>query len=195
MNKLLDLAKRRKSIRNYKEDDNIELEKILYALRVALEAPSGRNCQPWQFLIIRDKETKKIVRSICEAAEKEFHMKINNEFKEWLKKRGITWRKTFLTQAPYLILVYSNKECPYSIQSTWIAIGYLILALEEQGLASLTYTPSKTIEINKALNVPKKYRLETIIPIGYPAKEKEKEPRMKPSEKIFIDEWGNPLKQ
>lgn len=54
--RLLTIAKRRKSIRNYKPDVEIPIEKILAAINVAIEAPSGRNCQPWQFLIITDKK-------------------------------------------------------------------------------------------------------------------------------------------
>lgn len=188
--RLLPIAKKRKSIRNYKPEAQIPLEEVLAAIQVALEAPSGRNCQPWQFIIITDREIKREVRRICEEYERIFHSKLKGEFKEWLEKRGITWRKQFLEDATYLIVVYSNKECPYPIQSTWLAIGYLLLALEDMGLASLTYTPPKTDKINELLNTPNNYRLETIIPVGYPSKEKVKEPREKLENKVYINKWG-----
>jgi len=43
----------------------------------------------------------------------------------------------------------------YYIQSTWIAIGYLLLALEQKGLATVTYTPSKVRWFNEFLGIPK----------------------------------------
>lgn len=130
------------------------------------------------------------IREICEKNEKILHSRLKREFKEWLDARGITWRKTFLEDATYLIIVYSNKRCPYPIQSTWLAIGYLILALEDLGLASLTYTPPKTNEINNILDTPNDYRLEVIIPVGYPSTDKMKEPRENLENKVFINRWG-----
>ena len=192
-NIVLMLARRRKSIREYRRGGDIPIEKILTAIEAALEAPSGRNCQPWRFIIIRDKGLKRRIREACEEAEKPFHQRVKGEFKKWLQDRGITWRKPFLEDAPILIAVYSDTECPYPSQSTWIAIAYLILAIEAEGLASLTYTPSKTSKVNEILGVPNRYRLETIIPVGYPSGEKKKEHRAGLEERVFIDRWGNRL--
>jgi len=186
---LLELARRRKSIRRFKPNAKIPLTRVLEAIKVALEAPSGRNCQPWQFIIIDDKDTKHKIRTACEEAEKKFHKKIKGEFKKWLKERNITWRKPFLEEATYLIVVYTDKRCPYTVQSTWLAIGYLLLALEENGLASLTYTPSNPEKISYILNVPQQYKLEAIIPVGYPKGEKKKEPREPLHSKVHINKW------
>ena len=191
---LLELAKRRKSIRRYKPNAEIPLTQVLEAVKVALEAPSGRNCQPWQFIIIYDKEMKHKIRVACEEAEKKFHEKVKGEFKKWLDERNITWRKPFLEEATYLIVVYTDKRCPYTVQSTWLAIGYLLLALEENGLASLTYTPSNTKMINDILDVPPQYKLEAIIPVGYPQEDKKKEPREPLYNKVYINKWGTQIK-
>ncbi len=187
---LLNLAIRRASIREFDPNKPPSLDKVLYCIRVALEAPSGLNCQPWRFLIIRDINTKRSIRGICENGEKNFYANIPSKFREWLTKRNFSWRKPFLTEAPYLLLVFSDISCPYFIQSTWLAIGYLLLALEEQGLSSLTYTPPNPNKISKFLNVPKRFRLECIIPIGYKKRDKKKEPRANISEKTYIEEWG-----
>ena len=46
----------RKSVRNYVEGQisDIQYEKIL---RAAMAAPSAKNMQPWEFIVIKDKET------------------------------------------------------------------------------------------------------------------------------------------
>jgi len=55
--------------------------------------------------------------------------------------------------------VFAELGKPYAVQSTWLAIGYLLLALEEEGLASLTYTPPGSREISEILEIPKGFQL------------------------------------
>ncbi len=192
MPKLLDLATRRASIRAFSRDP-IHLADVIYAIRVAHEAPSGANRQPWRFLIVTDDHVKSKIRHVCELAEREFHKIAPSWFKNWLRDKGISWRKPFLTDAPVLVLIFFKKDEPYASESTWLAIGYLILALEERGLASLTYTPSRSEDVNEVLNVPKAYCLAAIIPIGHPLCRKAKEPRTPLKRLCFLNTWGNPL--
>ncbi len=56
---LLELARNRKSTRSLK---NPPIEYVLDVIRVALEATSGLNCQPWYFYIVSDKSLKKKIR-------------------------------------------------------------------------------------------------------------------------------------
>ena len=190
---LLDLAKNRKSTRAFKKRPLPSPESILKSIEVALEAPSGLNCQPWFFLIITKKELKKKIREYCENEEKSFHSIAPDYFKIWLKKKKISWKKPFLTDAPYLILVFSDMKCPYAIQSTWLSIGYLLLALEEKNIASLTYTPPNPAKLRNLLGINKRYSLQTIIPVGYPKKIKIKEKRKSIKEKVFLNVWKNPF--
>ena len=188
---VLKLARRRRSIRRYKSTP-INLDKVLYAIMAALEAPSGANRQPWRFIVVDDPELKARIRSECERWEKRFHESphLPAWFREWASSRGITWRKEFLTDAPYLIAVASYRKAPYARESTWLAIGYLLLALEEAGLASLTYTPTNPRAVARILGIPEDYTLETIIPVGEPAEDKRKEPRLSLSEAVYYNLWG-----
>jgi len=190
---LLDIARRRKTTRSFKKGEIPPLNDILEAIEVALEAPSGLNCQPWYFLIVSDSKIKKKIRKFCEHEERLFHEIAPDFFKEWLKKRKITWKKKFLTDAPYLILVFSDMKCPYAIQSTWLSIGYLLLALEDKELSSLTYTPPNTSRLRNILGIDRRYSLQTIIPVGYPKKEKMKEERKKIEEKVYFNKWGKSI--
>lgn len=165
------------------------MEHVLYVLDVARHAPSGANRQPWRFVVVLDEKKKEEVRRICENIERTFHMKVSGWFKEWLKSRSISWKKSFLTDAPVLIFVFAKKTEPYSLQSTWIAIGYMLLAAEELGYSTLTYTPSEIKWANKLLRVPEEYVLEAIIPLGK-FKEKPEPPGRLPLEKIiYCNEW------
>lgn len=61
---VMDAIKKRRSIRNYKPDDIPEnvLNKLLNAMRLA---PSGKNRQPWKFIVVRDKVTKTKLAAAC----------------------------------------------------------------------------------------------------------------------------------
>ena len=189
---LLRLASSRRSVRRF-HPDPIPLSDIEYALDVARHAPSGANRQPWRFLIISDRKTKELIRTRCEEVEKRFHEKVSSSLKQWFMEKGITWRKPFLTEAPFLILVFGDVSQPYWLESVWIAVGYLLLAIEELGYGSLTYTPSETSWAAELLNVPKNYRLQAIIPVGKPMDEKGQEERRALEEVCYLDRWGNPF--
>lgn len=191
---VLELAKRRKTIREF-SSEKIDLEDVIYAINVAKEAPSGANRQPWRFVIVIDNEKKKVIREICERIEKRFYSKAPDWFKTWASSLGITWEKPFLTQAPVLLFVFADIKAPSAVQSVWLAIGYILLALEERGLVTVTYTPSELRWANELLKVPNNYRLQAILPIG---KMKmgynyEKQPRFRISDILFLEEFGRKM--
>lgn len=170
------LAKNRKTVRKFKSDVP-NIDDILYTIKVAKEAPSGMNSQPWHFLIIDDPQIKRKIKIIAEKAEKTFFEKAKGKLKEFLITNNISWEKEFLNSAPYLLLVFSDIRFPFSKESTWISIGYLLLALEEKNLSTVTYTPPNPLEISKLVNAPKYYKLEVILPIGYSNESKNKQKR------------------
>ena len=189
---VLELARRRRSVRRYLPRE-VDIEKVLYGVRAALEAPSGANQQPWRFVVVKDAEVKARLRRVCEEGERRFYEKVRGELREWLARRGFTWEKPFLTEAPYLVAVFAELGKPYAVQSVWLAVGYMLLALEEAGLASLTYTPPNPGEARAVLGAPRRFALQTIVPVGLPREEKAKEPRMSLEDAVFLDAWGRCL--
>lgn len=186
---LIDLAARRRTIREFKEVP-IGMDDVMYCIKVAIQAPSGANKQPWRFIVIDDPKLKKRLREACEKEEKVFHKDAGADLKEWLKLKGITWRKAFLTEAPILLAVFSNQEAPYATESTWLAIGYLLLALEERGLSTVTYTPPHPEKLRGLFSAPEGYKLETILPIGYPANHGPKKERRPYHSFIYRNSWN-----
>ncbi len=55
--KILEVIKKRRSVRKYKKDP-IPEEALLRVLEAARLAPSGKNFQPWKFIIVKDKALK-----------------------------------------------------------------------------------------------------------------------------------------
>jgi nitroreductase len=72
-----------------------------------------------------------------------------------------------LENAPYLICIFGNPNQPYHKESLWLAAGWMLLASEEMGLSTLTYTPEDMSFLKRLLEVNDPYTPELIIPIGY----------------------------
>lgn len=184
-----EIAGRRRSIRKFRRD-KFSMHILLECIDAAKEAPSGSNAQPWHFILVEDAALKEKLREVCERGERKFYSHVRGELAEWLKSRGLSWQKPFLSDAPYIIAVLARKKAPYSRESVWIAVGYLLLALEEMGIASLTYTPPNREEVAELLNCPAEYRLEVLIPTGYPDEQKVKEARRGLKDIVSLNYFG-----
>ncbi|WP_026416919.1 nitroreductase family protein [Actinomadura oligospora] len=151
-------------------------EVVEHALRAAATAPSGANVQPWRFVVITDPERKRRLREAAEAEEREFYKhRASPEWLEALAPLGTDWRKPFLEDAPAVIVVFEVHKGPHSPrpyyvkESVGIAVGFLLAALHQAGLATLTHTPSPMKFLNEVCERPREERAYVVIPVGYPA--------------------------
>lgn len=186
---VFDLAARRRTTRIFAKTP-VEFEDVIYCLKAAAQAPSGANRQPWRFVLVDDPRIRERVRAACEEQEKRHHASVETSLKQWFMSKNITWQKPFLTEAPMLLAVFSNQKMPYATQSTWLAIGYIMLALEERSLSTLTYTPSYPENVRSVFNAPEEYLLEAILPIGHSADSKPKEPRRPLQASLHRNLWN-----
>ena len=62
-----------------------------------------------------------------------------------------------------------NEPTYYSQESVGIAVGLLLAALHNMGLATLTHTPSPMRFLQEILGRPKNEVPFVLIPVGYPA--------------------------
>jgi len=108
---------------------------------------------------------KRRIRVECESAERKWWSKAPNWFLRWARSASLTRSKPFLEEAPFLVSVFHDTAKPYSLESTWIAIGFMILQATELQLSTLTYTPVNT-RVRELLKVPQRYALAAILPIG-----------------------------
>jgi len=170
---------RRRTIRTFSSRP-VPLEIITECLRAAGTAPNGANMQPWQFVVVSDPEVKKQIREGAELEEREFYeRRASTEWLEALAPLGTDWRKPFLEDAPYLIVIFGLKETIlpdgdkrknyYVTESVGIATGMLITAIHNAGLASLTHTPSPMGFLNRILKRPANERPFLVLVVGYPA--------------------------
>ena len=174
------LMQKRRSIRDF---SSIPVDRAIIenAVRTAGLAPSGANRQPWHFAIVSNPDIKTKIREAAELEEKEFYAGKAGEV--WLKDLiplGTDPKKPFLEIAPYLIVVFQQnydmdpdtgeKIKHYYIQeSVGLACGFLIAALHNAGLATLTHTPSPMGFLRDLLGRPKHEKPVMIIVAGHPS--------------------------
>lgn len=150
---MLEVLKVRRSIRKFKEK-KIEKEKIEQLIKAVLLSPSSRNLRPWEFIIVDNKESlKKLSLS---------------------KEHG----SSFLKDAALGIVVIADSEkCNVWIEDCSIAAIILQLTAETINLGSCWiqirerwHDTTITAEeyVKKVLDISDKYKVESIIAIGYP---------------------------
>ena len=177
----LALMAKRRTVRDY-SDRSVPREIIANAVRTAALAPSGANQQPWTFVCISDPAIKSRIRAEAEEEEKSFYSGRAGE--EWLgalRHLGTDWEKPFLETAPWLIAIFGQRygttpdggkvKHYYVPESVGIAAGFLIAALHNAGLATLTHTPSPMGFLNEICGRPDNEKAYILLVAGYPAED------------------------
>jgi iodotyrosine deiodinase len=172
---------KRRSVRDF-SDKGVPKEVIENIIKAAGSAPSGAHKQPWIFCIISDATLKSEIRKLAEIEEYEnYHGRMSDSWKEDLEHLGTDHIKEFLEVAPYLIVVFKKvydldeegekSQNYYVNESVGIAVGFLISAIHQAGLVTLTHTPSPMKFLQTALGRPKNEKAFLLLPVGYPAKD------------------------
>lgn len=154
----------RRSVR-YFSDNPVPNELIESLIATAASAPSGANQQPWTFVAVTDPALKKEIREAAEEEERAFYEhRASSEWLQDLEPLGTNWVKDFLEVAPVLIVVFrqsyglredgSKRKYYYTAESVGIAAGFLIAAIHQAGLVTLTHTPSPMNFLEKILRRP-----------------------------------------
>jgi len=150
---LFEAIKGRRSIRSFKQTP-IPEEIINKILEAACWAPSAGNLQSWEFILIKDEETKK---KLCDAA----------------------LGQCFIQEAPLTIVVCANQKRSssrygsrganlYSICDASAAIQNILLSAYALGLGTCWIGAFYEDEVSRILELPEGIKPIAIIPIGYP---------------------------
>ena len=167
---VMDAIKARRSIRKF-EDKPIEKKKIDLLLRAAMQAPSGTNEQPWEFIVVENKDT---LEKLSHAHE--FAMAMKNGTLAIVcaanKKFFVTdklWQQDLAAASENILL----EAVELGLGATWMAIAPFEDRMEY--MTNLFSLPEEILPFN-------------MIILGYPAKEKGFEDRYKP-ERVHIEKW------
>ena len=145
----------RRSIRAF-TDKPVDRQIIEDLVDCARLAPTARNVQPWEFVVVTDNAS---LRGLADLAD---HGK-------------------FIADAPVCIAVFS-KETKYFLEDGSAATTQLLVAAHALGLGACWVAGDKKTymdAVRRLLDVPRGYRLISLIALGHPndpAPQKDKRP-------------------
>lgn len=154
---MIEAIAKRKSIRSF-ADKAVEPEKVEQLLRAAMRAPSGINGQPWEFVVMNDKEALAAMQKLSPGGRA-------------------------LQSAPMAIVVL-EKEIPFRTEKrlTWLTpqdLGActenILLQAVEEGLGACWMgvgpgTPGQAA-LSQLLQLPEGIKPYSIVAVGYPAED------------------------
>lgn len=173
-----ELMKKRHTVREYSTKP-VPRKIIENCIKATGLAPSGANHQPWHFAIIESPDAKSKIREAAEEEEKTFYAgRASDEWLGALEPIGTNDSKPHLTTAPWLIVIFAQRTSTdrngrkfknyYVNESVGIATGFLITALHNAGLSTLTHTPNPMKFLNDLCDRPATEKAQMILVVGHP---------------------------
>ena len=146
---IMQCIKERRSIRRFDSTRDVEEEKIQKCLEAARWAPSASNKQPWQFIIIRDKDIREKLAELHPYGR-------------------------FMVESPVVFVPLGdpNRHPKYFHSDTAVAIQNFLLAAYAQGLGTCwagVIASSFEPPMKELLGVPKDLQIICTVAVGYPA--------------------------
>ncbi|MBN1756090.1 nitroreductase family protein [bacterium] len=145
-----DLVRKRYSARAYLSKP-IEDEKLKLVMEAARVAPSSRNIQAWKFIVVREPDLRQQM------------MRAAND-------------QAFVGDAPVIIAGvtlepdhYMRCDIPAGVVDLSIALDHLTLQAAELGLGTCWIGSFYQDKVKKILQIPEKYKVVSLITLGYPA--------------------------
>lgn len=154
---MLEVIRKRRSVREFLQK-GVEEEKLLEILKAAMFAPTAWNLRPWEFIVIKDKKT---IEELSKA----------------------TPYAGFAKGAPVVIvIIYDIKKGKRFKEDCSICAENIYLEATAQGLGTCFVQIAEGKEagvgepeefVKRLLSIPENYRVQCLMPLGYPAKSPE----------------------
>ncbi len=170
--KALELIYSRKSVRNY-TGANVSQELLDEIMRAAMAAPSAVNMQPWEFVLIRDRE---VINRLGDGLP---HAKM-------LYKAGAAIVVCAVPEKAH------DKMTEYAIIDASLAGQNILLAVEALGLGAVWTAAyprqDRMVYVRHCLDIPENIIPLCVIPVGVPSGEDKPKEKYKP-ENIHREKW------
>lgn len=178
-----------RAMRRFTDEPVTEAE-LEACLRAAVQAPSGGNIQPWQFLVVRDPELKAGLGDVYRRAYARYEAVMLPTVTSFRTPEDeASWRRTIvasnhlaehLHEAPALVLFLMpdismtmhdeqgelDIGTPYA--SVYPAVQNLLLAARSMGIGGALTTVYRIYqdEVRELLAIPDRFQVVALVPLG-----------------------------
>ena len=146
----------------------VEADKLRKIVDAGRHAMSARNLQPWQFIVVQDRERLKQIGALCSTGK-------------------------FITDAPSAVVIlkdagnarWADVDCAQAVQNMANA-GWAL------GLGTCWVGNFDAAKIGELLGVPQGWPIFTILPFGYPDAKNpaQSRPLKSRKEQVFHERYG-----
>jgi len=168
-------------------------------------APSGKNAQPWRFIVVSELGTRKKITDIC----------------TFFTSSGREIRQDWIADAPVIIVVCGNPAEAYAkihltdkviianqdyleeLQKTgpveWesgllvdltIPMDHLSLAVVAEGLGGCWVAGLREDKLKEILDIPPSWRSPAVMPLGYAIEQPEARKRKNQEQIVFMERFS-----
>ena len=177
-NEFFRIVEKRRSIRKF-EDRNISENELNMILNSARLAPSAMHSQPWEFVVVKDKDIKSKIRSIYNDARD--------------KKRFYQQDTDFVKNGTQIFVLADKTKLNYKL-SAGFAIENIVLAATALNLGSIIMTALLRLDehikaIRELLEVPENMEIISLIVVGYGEQKAKPKERRQLKDMVHYDKF------
>ncbi len=155
---------RRRTCRKF-EDRPVEREKLESLLRAGMQAPSGKDARPWQFLVVTDRAKCEAISKTCEfsvsAAKAPAVIVLLADFTR--EEKDVLWWPLALSACAENMLLQAEEE---GLGAAWLGVWPV---------------PERVAYLRELLGAPAQLEPFAVITVGYKLREKPFDDRWDPA--------------
>lgn len=181
---VIEAIKTRRSVRKYKPDE-VEEEKLHAVLEAARWAPSWANTQCWEFIVVKNPETKaKLAECLTPRNPATEAVKVAPIVLVACAKLGVSG---FKLGAPV------TDKGDFFMFDVALALQNLSLAAHALGLGTVHVGAFDSKKVEEILGVPEGVRVVELMPLGYPLEVPKAPKRKELKEFAHLEKYGQRL--
>lgn len=179
-----DIVKNRRACHSFDPEAILKDEDLRKIIEETSLSPSGYNVQPWEFVVIRDKEN---IDRVSEIAYNQKHVKdasavvialadtfigrnVDKVVQDWIDLGYLSEEKSHSFKASVTKEREHEKLEKMALRNSALACMTLIYSAENLGYSTCPMMGFRQLEMKKFLNVPDDRTIALMIAIGKPGK-------------------------
>jgi len=204
-----DLVGNVRAMRRLKPDP-VPRELLFKVLNAGVQAASGQNLQPWEFVVVEDVERKRwFADRYAEAIESRFSVSradiAAGDSKLDRQLQAVLYQIDHMHETPYLVLACGLRDWPFKVPpeqrvglappnygAVYPCVQNILLACRAVGLGAALTTMHQVFEdeLHEYFGIPEDYGVVVTIPIGWPMGNFGPVRRIPAEQKTHLNRWG-----